>query len=159
MSGARHLAACEEGESPGGFSFSDRVRTIQHVTCQGDHARIDGVIVARGDRPIPRSPVPSAFAEPETPRRGQLVGAWRLDFDFEEGHLWIDDRSVPVGDANVVLFHGMDRARTEAPPEVVGTLRIPPTFFTGACVDGTPWTRPLLDRLLQLPEIRSFVGR
>ena len=61
-----------------------------------------------------------------------------------------------MGDHVVVLVQGIGRLME--PPDVVGTVNIPRTFFTGGCADGRWAHEHLRECVLQLPEIQEFIG-
>ncbi len=148
---------CVSGSLSGGSRLSPTVELLYVLSFEADSAHVDVLFVARADDRIrsigglpPRPEVPTGRLS------GGTAGNWYLQFDRETRTAWVDDQPVDVGDDVVVLVQGIDRLLE--PPDVVGTVDIPRTFYTGGCADGRWAHEHLRGYVLQFPEIQDFIG-
>jgi|GEM_PF-2186428 len=149
---------CTEGSVSGSGKRSDRVALQFTAEYLGDSARIQALVIGRAERRLhgtaKLSPRPSLPENAEI-RGGGNLESWYVQYDERAGVVWVDTKKVPLGDGNVVLLDRIERLHE--PPVVVGTTRVPSTFFTGGCQDGRPMIEHLWDHLERIPEIRAFM--
>lgn len=148
---------CVSGSLSGGSRLSPTIELLYVLSFEADSAHVDVLFVARADDRIrstgglpPRPEVPTGRLS------GGTAGNWYLQFDRETRTAWVDDQPVDVGDDVVVLVQEIDRLLE--PPDVVGTVDIPRTFYTGGCADGRWAHEHLRGYVLQFPEIQDFIG-
>lgn len=150
---------CESGGSGGGFRLSDRAQVVYSVDFRGDSLRIGAVFIARAEDKlfgVPKLPEKPALPDSTGFLSGGTAGRWYLQYDQREHTAWVHTQKVPLGEDNVVLVDGIDGLHR--PPRVGGTLRVPPSVYTGGCPRGERWSEVLRAHLEKAPEIRAFTG-
>lgn len=150
-------AASQPRSSGGARQLNDRALAQFVVTRDAPPGQVHGfIVVGRGDAHWRGNEVRSSGSETFSPRTRQIRGSLtlsrsatgpRADYDLgpDSSIVRVARTTFSLATGNVILVDRVD--------EVGG----PPTAALGGCIELEP-TTTLFERLLQLPQVQTFVG-